>query len=197
MRSRRYFHPAALALILALVLSVPTAAQFATDSTRSPAPFYTDDASPGRPGSDSYYATRPIDSIKTQKPTAALFKSMLVPGWGQLGNRKYIKAGVIIAAETALIGAIIHYAGKASEAKRDFENLTDTTLRAKYFRRYDNARGQRNDFSWATGVVIFISMFDAYVDAHMARFPKQREGLALEIRPGHDRFLAAGLSYRF
>ena len=33
----------------------------------------------------------------TQNPTTALFKSMFVPGLGQIGNRKYFKAGVFIA----------------------------------------------------------------------------------------------------
>ncbi|MCH9030779.1 MAG: hypothetical protein IIB00_00765, partial [candidate division Zixibacteria bacterium] len=35
-----------------------------------------------------------------QNPTAALFKSMAVPGWGQVGNKQFIKAGFVIGLES-------------------------------------------------------------------------------------------------
>ena len=40
-----------------------------------------------------------------QNPTKALFKSMLVPGLGQFGNRKYFKAAVVVGLQAWLISS--------------------------------------------------------------------------------------------
>ncbi len=150
--------------------------------------------------SGGYYVTSESDTIKWQKPTVALFKSMLVPGWGQLGNRQYIKAGIVIGAEVALIGAVIHYAKKTSDAKKAFDsasNTDDDTLIRETFRTYDNFKDNRNLFSWLSGAVIFLSMFDAYVDAHLARFPKYDKKISLQINPGNQKEIKAVVAVKF
>lgn len=121
-------------------------------------------------------------------PTVALFKSLFVPGWGQLSNRKYIKAGIVIAGEALLIGSLVHYAKKTSDARDAFDAAGDTALFSDYERQqlfdaYRDAEDDRNRFSWYLGTVIFLSMFDAFVDAHLADFPKKDNELSLRIRP--------------
>jgi hypothetical protein len=143
------------------------------------------------------YADKAADTTRTQNPTAALFKSMFVPGWGQIGNKRYIKAGVIIAVETYLIANLIHQSSVTQDAKRDFDNPSDSTLIPYLYNKYKDAKDTRNLYSWFTGLTIFISMFDAYVDAHLARFPKEREGLSLDIAPAPKSGLAVNLKFRF
>ena len=150
--------------------------------------------------SGGYYVTSKSDTIKWQKPTVALFKSMLVPGWGQLGNRKYIKAGIVIGAEIALISAVINYAKKTSDAKKAFDNASDTdddNLIRETFLTFDNFRDRRNYYSWWTGAVIFLSMFDAYVDAHLARFPKYDKEISLQISSGRQEDIKAVVAIKF
>ncbi len=53
---------------------------------------------------------------------------MFVPGWGQLGNKKYVKAGVVISLETTFIINLVHFAKKTSDAKRAFDTSTDDNL---------------------------------------------------------------------
>jgi hypothetical protein len=143
------------------------------------------------------YADRPLDTARTQNPTAALFKSMFVPGLGQLGNKKYIKAAVIVGIEGSLIAAIIHNADRARDAKSRYDNNTNTSLSSSLYSKYESARDDRNFYGWMTGLTIFISMFDAYVDAHLAGFPKYDKGLVFDLGPDSRSILAARLSYNF
>ncbi len=157
--------------------------------------YYSTDGSPESiPGQ---YAEYPRDTSETQAPMTALFKSMLVPGWGQLGNRKYVKAGLIIGLESVLIGAIVHWADKTSVARELFNNEADTNLIPLRFQNFDDARDRRNFYSWLLATTVFISIFDAYVDAHLAKFPKPDKKLSFEVvPPGMDR-TGAYISYRF
>ncbi|MCP4704341.1 MAG: hypothetical protein GY865_07005 [candidate division Zixibacteria bacterium] len=134
--------------------------------------------------SGGYYVINETDSIKWQKPTVAFFKSMLIPGWGQLGNRQYKKAAIVITGEAILIGTLVHYYKTTSDAKKAFDlaSLTeDNVLIGQTFDTFDKAKENRNLFTWITGAVIFWSMFDAYVDAHMAHFPKYDKKISLKI----------------
>lgn len=144
-----------------------------------------------------YYADLPADSSRSQKPTIALFKSILIPGWGQLGNKKYVKAALVASLEIYLISNYIHYAGKASDAKKDFQPLIGTDRAGPYYEKYRSAKDDRNFYGWMTGGVIFISMFDAYVDAHLARFPKYIKGISLKLGPLPTGDFGAVLSFNF
>jgi hypothetical protein len=144
------------------------------------------------------YADQPLDTtIVRQQPTEALFRSLFVPGWGQLGNRKYIKAGIIIALESTLIGTIVHYAKKKSAAREVLERADDDLERARLFQDFDEARDQHSRFSWYLGTLIFLSMFDAYVDAHLANFPKYDKKISLDMTPGQEDGLMVRLAYNF
>ncbi len=144
-----------------------------------------------------YYVNSTADSVKRQSPTVALFKSMLIPGWGQLGNRQYIKAGIAIGLEATFIGAVVHHARKTSDAKEAFENPVDSSLIPALYERYTDIKDKRNYYSWITGLVIFWSMFDAYVDAHLARFPKYDRELSIQMSAGKDEDIRAVLALKF
>ena len=144
----------------------------------------------------SLFAERGVDNIGGQKPTAALLKSMLVPGWGQVGNKKYIKAVIFAGLESLAFGTYWHYRTKTSDAREAFESA-GLNEQGMLFREYENARSERNRFAWYTGSLIFISMFDAYVDAHLVHFPKRDESISLKLVPREDARPALALSYNF
>lgn len=61
---------------------------------------------------DSYwggmeYTTR-ADSVWRPSPTGALRRSLILPGWGQIYNKQYIKAPIVVGVLGGLIGATIH-----------------------------------------------------------------------------------------
>ncbi len=144
----------------------------------------------------SLFAERSSDSTRTQNPTTALFKSMLVPGWGQLGNKKYIKAVIIAGLETYTFATYWHYRIKTSDARKAFQSA-ESDLQASLYTEYLNARDNRNRYAWYTGSLIFISMFDAYVDAHLVNFPKGDKSISLKFIPAGNAIAALTLSYDF
>lgn len=115
------------------------------------------------------------DSSETrhrQKPTVALFKSMLVPGLGQVGNRQYIKAALVIGVEGFLFMRWRKFRDQTVDAREAFEaKISGDPQRGILFDKFEAVRNDRNLYAWLTGTAIFLSMFDAFVDAHLYKFP--------------------------
>ena len=109
-------------------------------------------------------ARKPVDETEWPNPTTTMLKSVVVPGWGQITNKRYVKAGIAIGLETWFItGALVSW-GKANDALDRFESDPGNI---EYFNEYQYYWGQRSDFLWLLGLTVFVSMFDAYVDAHL------------------------------
>jgi hypothetical protein len=185
-------------LILSLTVLHPVSASEIDDATAGTTGDAADTSWRKPNITGAYYADRPLDTAaETLIPTEALFRSLFVPGWGQLSNGKYIKAGVVIALETVLIGTVVHYAEKTSDTKDKFTYASNEIEKARFFSEFKSAKSQRNRFSWFLGTLVFLSMFDAYVDAHLAQFPKFEEKLSLDLVPREDGLLEISLTCRF
>ncbi|MBT3299294.1 MAG: hypothetical protein HN657_06050, partial [Candidatus Marinimicrobia bacterium] len=99
------------------------------------------------------------DSTRFFSPKKAAY-SALIPGGGQIYNRKYIKAGLVVGLE---IWAYTSY-----------------LRNAKYYNQYEEYSGlefsqsrylkKRNKYVWWTGFIWLYSMIDAVVDAHLHPF---------------------------
>jgi hypothetical protein len=126
-------------------------------------------------------------------PTGALLRSAAFPGWGQLYNKKYIKAAIIGVGESVLIYQTAWYWNKTSTYKDLYINAeAGTEARRDYFYQFDRYRDLRNQYIWFLGLTVFYSMFDAYVDAHLKNFDidltpdfdPERENLTLWLKVG-------------
>ncbi len=133
-----------------------------------------------------------------QNPTVAMFKSMAIPGWGQYGNGRRIKAAVYLGLDVWMIASALHYRKKAGDLRDLYDNAENLRLRNDYHAMYKNRKDQRNQFTWYAVIVTFVAMFDAYVDAHLSGFPvAEAEGLSLRLEPGEDATPMAYLSLSF
>jgi hypothetical protein len=145
--------------------------------------------------------TNPVDLEKHlyQNPTVALFKSMLVPGLGQLGNRRYLKAAVVAGLEGWLIGMALHRGRQASDARDAYLAAEDYYERSQLYYEYDQVRKSRNKYAWFAGLTIFLSMFDAYVDAHLSGSPadKRNDKFSVGVAPDDRGGVSAVFSYNF
>ncbi len=145
--------------------------------------------------------TNPVDLEQhlTQNPTGALFKSMFVPGWGQFGNRRYTKAAVIFSLEVVCFAASLHYRGQANDARERYEAATTIASRNHWYEFYDNKRKNRNKYAWFVGITVFLSMFDAYVDAHLSGSPldKRNDKISFEIMPDEAGGVNAQVAFNF
>ena len=105
---------------------------------------------------------------KPPSPRLALF-SALIPGGGQLYNRRWIKALVFAGAEA-------YYISQWQISRDRYNNYDDAfpISRGGYLER-------RNKFAWWVGIYYVMGMLDAYVDAHLLTFPEETVGTVQEL----------------
>lgn len=195
-RFRFPFPPFSLYPFLLLLLTGPASAQ--PDTTAAPADtsavlFADTSASPARARPD---------------PGAALRRSLLVPGWGQVYNGDYAKAGIAVAGVGALVALAVTYGLRTTRYRRaaifddcsnnpesvppgtcgDFEDFRDEwveagSLPASANRALrDNSRRNRDFLILMSGLAYALQALDAYVSAHLASFDVS-EDLSLHLAP--------------
>lgn len=179
------------------ILFMAAAVHGSTDSTRVDTSLVTDTLLYDGKGLLSH--TNPVNSDidfekrLSQNPTIGLFKSMVIPGWGQLGNRRYVKAVIFAGLDAWFIGAAMHFGQQASDYRDQYENATDLQLRRDLYDLYLDRKDERNKYTWFAVIITFISMFDAYVDAHLSGYPAEvdKTDLSFDVRPVRDGFMAS------
>lgn len=97
-------------------------------------------------------------------PSTVLLKSAVLPGWGQFTNRKHFKAAVVFGLEVWFLKEAITNWRSANDARN---KLIADPNNAQHFADYKSYWGNRSDNLWYLGITMFVSMFDAYVDAHL------------------------------
>jgi hypothetical protein len=125
-----------------------------------------------RPWAGSMFADEPVKS-----PWGAVARSAMMPGWGQIYNESYLKA-------VLAFGLCFDFARKIYVYQQRFEKTGDP-----------GQRDRRIVNSWYFGLIYFLNMVDAYVDAYLYDFDKSVE-LTYHVIP-HDRTLVIGVSIAF
>lgn len=132
-------------------------------------------------------------------PRTATLRSAILPGWGQIYNKKYWKLPLVWGALGTTAGIYFYNVKNYRSLKEAYIYLTDTdpnndgqvnplyrNLSAESIRSYRNSFRQNVDYS-----VLFFLLFwglnvvDATVDAHLKAFDVD-DNLSLEIRPGYS-----------
>ena len=102
----------------------------------------------------------PPDSARhLPSPLSVMFRSAVVPGWGQVTNHKWIKAAVVVAGEGFLISKALDEYNK----EQDAANAGDALGRDRHYNLKEN-------YIWWAIAAHLLQMADAYVDAHLANF---------------------------
>jgi hypothetical protein len=112
-------------------------------------------------------------STETHSAGSALWRAALVPGWGQIYNHEYGKAGMLY---LGLLGSAVSYYSRQkmveyhlenlrhARAENDSEGVAATKEDILFFRK------KRNQYVWAIALFYIYSMADAAVDAMLHSF---------------------------
>ncbi len=119
--------------------------------------------------------------LQATNPTRAMLYSALLPGGGQIYNREYVKAGVVIGLQAYLTGLAIYHDNKADDYKKLASNTNDAYLQQLYKSRSNEFSEKRTSDFWWMGVTAVLSVLDAYVDAHLSDFDAERDKLHLRF----------------
>jgi hypothetical protein len=99
-----------------------------------------------------------------RSPSGALLRSLAIPGWGQMYNKKYLKAVIVAGGQGVLLGTAIVEWKRATDSKNDASQPLATRL--EDYRLHTN---NRNMLLWLYAAATVVSMLDAYVDAHLSQ----------------------------
>ena len=150
----RHLRPAAAGLALVLLLSLTGSVADVLGQAAPPPP---------QP------AVLPDTTREYISPGNALWRSLLIPGWGQARLNRKLAAGMFLAWEGVTLGMSLK-----------------TGRELRYFRRTNSARGDSKRQEHEDWLVLLafnhvLSGVEAYISAHLADFPGD---LRLEAVPG-------------
>ena len=105
------------------------------------------------------------DSLAVERvPKKAVIYS-IIPGGGQIYNRQYLKAALVLGAEI--------YSAYNFQGSRD--NYNSTGL--------ESYRQDRNKYAWWMGFAYIYGLLDALVDSHLSAFDERDPELDKEYEP--------------
>jgi hypothetical protein len=125
-------------------------------------------------------------------PTTAMLYSAFIPGGGQIYNKAYPKAAIVVGLQAWNIGRAIYNDSKADDFAKKSAQASDVFYQDYYKERAREYREKKTSDIWWIGVTAALSVLDAYVDAHLSNFEAEKEGLHLRFEEGK-----AGVEFKF
>jgi Family of unknown function (DUF5683) len=140
-------------------------------------------------------------ALKKYKPSIAIKRSAMIPGWGQYTNKKYWKIPIVYAGIG--IPAYLFFRNKKQykEAKAAYANATDgnplnndeigepyksVLSNPDVIRNFRNEVRQNVDYSVIFFIIFWgLNVADAAVDAHLKTFDVS-DGLSLNLKAGYS-----------
>ena len=98
-----------------------------------------------------------VAPIKSKSPKGAMIRSAIIPGWGQVYNKKYIKALVYLGGELYFASRYISLDDKINNTPDD--GISESNIEDK--------EHERNGWLWLLGAGYLLALGDAFVDAHL------------------------------
>ena len=139
------------------------------------------------------------DSLPKYNPRKAIIRSAILPGWGQVTNKKTWKVPVVYAALGTTTYLFFRNLGQYKDAKNayilatDNDPLNDFEIKEPYFgvkdqperiRTFRNQVRQNVDYSVLFFLVFWgLNVADAAVDAHLKTFDVS-DNLSFQFKPG-------------
>ena len=136
---------------------------------------------------------------KKHNPKVAIFRSAVLPGWGQAYNKKYWKIPIVYGALGTTAGFFLFNIKTYNELRQAVIYKSDNipgndllippefrTYRVETLQSIRNTYRQYIDYSVLVFIVFWgLNVVDAAVDAHLKAFDVSSD-LSLKLKPGYD-----------
>lgn len=142
-----------------------------------------------------------IDTSKPYNPRVAIMRSAILPGWGQITNKKYWKLPFVYAALGTTAYIFLRNVKQFKEANNAYKNAIDgndsnnilipepyysVRSQPERIKTFRNQVRQNVDYSVLFFIVFWgLNVVDAAVDAHLKTFDVS-DNLSLQIKPGYS-----------
>jgi hypothetical protein len=129
------------------------------------------------------------------KKISSLQKSLLIPGWGQLSEKRYSEGVLFLSVELFCIYKIFSYNHKGNDyydLYKKADNVSDATEYRDLTEKYDT---KRNRFILAAAGVWIVNLIDIYFI--VKKKDKKDKNLRLKFKLNENKNLAFTISYSF
>ncbi len=125
----------------------------------------------------------------------SLQKSLLIPGWGQLAEKRYLEGVLLLSTEIFCLYKLVANNQKGNENYRLYkaaENIDDTVKFRNLTEKYDK---RRNVFILAAAGVWAVNLIDIYVIVKSKK--KKNKNLKIQLKGGEKKTLGFTLTFCF
>jgi len=135
------------------------------------------------------------EGISPEIKFTSLQKSLLIPGWGQITEKKYIEGVLFLSAEIFCIYKIFSYNHKGNDyydLYKKTDNVSDATEYRGLTEKYDT---RRNRFILVAAGVWIINLIDIYII--VKKKGKKERNLRLNFKLNENKDPALTFTYSF
>ena len=141
------------------------------------------------------------DPAKAYNPRIATYRSAILPGWGQVTNKKYWKVPIVYAALGITTYIFFDNIKTYNDARRAYANAIDGDQTNNYLvpqpyftiidqperiKTFRNQVRQNIDYTVLFFIIFWgLNVVDATVDAHLKTFDVS-DDLSLQVKPGYS-----------
>lgn len=142
-------------------------------------------------------AKKPVPLAKmTKSPAGAVWRTFVLPGWGQLYNEDYIKAPIFTASAVVMGYLIYDNHIKYADLKKQTDAMLKTDpLYANKKAEREYYHNNRDLFGLGLLAVYGVVAIDAYTGAHLFDF-NVNENLTLNVRPAYIMGVSFSLNFK-
>jgi TolB-like protein len=103
------------------------------------------------------------EAVVLRSRTDAVYRSLILPGWGQFYNREPIKGAVVLGAEVVALALAGVFQLQASKAQTDYNNLPAGSDFASAADKVSTYRGRRNLALYGVLTIHLVNVLDAFI----------------------------------
>ena len=123
----------------------------------------------------------------------SLKKSLVLPGWGQLAEKRYADGALCLAAEAFCLYEVLFFNHKGSIYYRKYQEAGTTPDAVRFRELTEKYDKKRNAYILAAAGVWVLNLVDIYIIVKNKKTSK----IKLNIQSGQDQKMALSVSYSF
>ncbi len=135
------------------------------------------------------------EGISPESKFTSLQKSLLVPGWGQIAEKRYIEGVLFLSAEIFCFYKIFSYNHMGNNHYNLYKNADNVSNAIEYRELTEKYDKRRNTFILAAAGAWIINLIDIYII--VKRKDEKERNLKIKLEHNENKDLALTFTYSF
>ena len=135
------------------------------------------------------------EGISPQKKFTSLQKSLLIPGWGQISEKRYLEGILFLSAEVFCLYKVISYNHKGNDYYNLYKNADNISNALEYRALTEKYDTKRNRLILAAAGIWIINLVDIYFI--IKKKDKKERNLKIKLEHNENKDLAFTINFSF